>query len=75
MTRTRLRSHIFKNRSDRNRELFCKQGALSVSILRKSKKYYSKSLIRNKLQILRDNFGKRLSTFCQKRFNLQIQLI
>ena len=74
MTRTRLRSHIFKNRSDRKRELFCKQGALSVSILRKSKKY-SKSLIRNKLQILRDNFGKRLSTFCQKRFNLQIQLI
>ena len=43
MTRTRLRNHFLKNRSNRNRDLFRKQRNLCVSLLRKSKNdYFSK---------------------------------
>lgn len=40
MTRTRLGNCFLKNRTDENRELFCKQRNLCVSVLRKSKKDY-----------------------------------
>ena len=40
MTRTSLRNSFLKNRSNRNRDLFCKQRNLCVSLLRKSKKDY-----------------------------------
>ena len=43
MTRTRLRNHFLKNRSNRNRDLFHKQRNFCLSLLRKSKNdYFSK---------------------------------
>ena len=44
MTRTRLRNHFLKNRSNRNRDLFRKQRKLCVSVLRKCKKDYFSNL-------------------------------
>ena len=37
MTKARLRNRFLKNSSNRNRDLFCKQRNLGVSLLKKSK--------------------------------------
>ena len=74
MTKTRLRNRFLKNVSGENRELFCKQRDLPVPLLRKSEKDYFAKLNEKKLQI-RDNSGRWISPFRQKRLNHQTESI
>ena len=66
MTRTRLRNHFLKNRSNRNRDLFRKERNLCLSLIRKSKKDYSSNL--NEKQIA-DNkrFWKTVKPFLSNK--------
>ena len=67
MTRSRLRNHFLKNRSEENRKPFCKQRIKCVSLLRKSKKDYFANL--NEKNIT-DNkhFWKTVKPFLLKNF-------
>ena len=74
MTRIRLKNRFLKNRSVGNREQFRKQRNLCVLLFKKSKKeYFPRLELRIKLQIS-DNAVRRFSSFCQRRFNLQVKL-
>ena len=66
-TRDSLKNRFLQNKSEENRELFCKQRSKDVSILRKSKKDYFENL--NEKNITDNNIsGKARNPSCQKKF-------
>ena len=67
MTRSRLRNCFLKNRSEKNRKLFCKQRNKCVSVLRKSENDHFANLNEKTLQITNVS-GKPSNPSCQKKF-------
>ena len=68
MTRSRLRNRFFKNRSEENRKVFCKQRNKCVSLLRKSKKGCFENL--NEKNITDKRFWETVKPFLSKKINL-----